>query len=105
MSERVFILGGSGQIGRAVALSLIEAGWSMVSGQRDVASLPDALRSRGVVPVAVDREDSNALRDALADGFDAVIDTVAYTAAHARQWLDLQDRIGALVVISTGSVY
>lgn len=105
MSGRAFILGGSGQIGRAVAIALIEAGWSVVSGQRDAATLPEPLRARGVVPVALDREDATALRDILAGGFDTVIDTVAYTAAHARQWLHLQDRIGALVVISTGSVY
>lgn len=34
-----------------------------------------------------------------------MIDTVAYNAAHARQWLDLQGRFSSLAVISTGSVY
>jgi nucleoside-diphosphate-sugar epimerase len=96
MQRRAFILG-AGQIGRAVALRLTEAGWSVVSGQRGA--------SNDAHSITLDREDTHALRDALAGGFDAVIDTFAYTAAHARQWIDLQDRIGALVVISTGSVY
>ena len=38
-------------------------------------------------------------------GFDAVVDTVAFNAAHGRQWGALAGKIGALVVISTGSVY
>ena len=97
MGMRAFILGGSGQIGRAVAHALMAHGWSIVSGQR--SAVPDK------ATITLDREDTVALRDALSGGFDAVIDTVAYTAAHARQWLDLQDRIGALAVISTGSVY
>jgi nucleoside-diphosphate-sugar epimerase len=105
MSKRALVVGGSGQIGRAVAASLLDAGWSVVSGQRDPATLPESLKPRGLTFIALDREDPAALTDAVSGGFDAVIDTIAYTAAHARQWLDLQGRIGALVVVSTGSVY
>lgn len=97
MSRRALVLGGSGQIGRAVSRTLIDSGWSVIRGQHGATT--DA------ATVTFDREDTAALRDAVADGFDAVIDTVAFTAAHARQWLELQDKIGALVVISTGSVY
>jgi nucleoside-diphosphate-sugar epimerase len=100
MNKRAFILGGSGQIGRAVAASLTGAGWSVTSGQRGATNAVG-----GASAVILDRENTTALSDALAGGFDAVIDTVAYTAAHARQWLELQDRTSALVVISTGSVY
>lgn len=103
MSRRAFILGGSGQIGRAAALNLLEAGWEVTVGQRH-GDLPDALAGRVAVSV-LDRQDDSALSDALARPFDAVLDTVAYNAAHARQWLALQDRFGALAVISTGSVY
>ncbi|HEX4184047.1 MAG TPA: NAD-dependent epimerase/dehydratase family protein [Caulobacteraceae bacterium] len=105
MSQRAFILGGSGQIGRAVASTLLDAGWDVVSGQRDPATLTPWLQARGVDAVALDRDDTDALAEAVSDGFDAVIDTVAYTDAHARQWLDLQGRFSALAVISTGSVY
>lgn len=103
MGRRAFILGGSGQIGRAAALNLVDAGWDVTVGQRH-GELPPTLAGRVAVTV-LDRADDTALRDALATPFDAVIDTVAYNAVHARQWLALQDRIGALAVISTGSVY
>lgn len=103
MSRRAFILGGSGQIGRAAALNLLDAGWDVTVGQRH-GTLPTVLEGRVAVTV-LDRQDDTALADALATPFDAVIDTVAYNAAHARQWLTLQDQIGALAVISTGSVY
>ncbi|CAN5638602.1 NAD(P)H-binding protein [soil metagenome] len=103
MSRRAFILGGSGQIGRAAALNLLANGWDVTVGQRH-ADLPAALEGRVAVTV-LDRADDTALRDVLATPFDAVIDTVAYSAIHARQWLALQDRLGALAVISTGSVY
>ena len=103
MTRRAFILGGSGQIGRAAALNLLEAGWEVTVGQRH-GDLPEALAGRIAVTV-LDREDDSALRNALARPFDAVLDTVAYNAVHARQWLALQDHIGTLAVISTGSVY
>lgn len=103
MARRAFILGGSGQIGRAAALNLLDAGWDVTVGQRH-GDLPDTLQGRVAVTV-LDREDDRALGDALARPFDAVLDAVAYSAVHARQWLALQDRLGALAVISTGSVY
>lgn len=103
MSRRAFILGGSGQIGRAAALNLLEAGWEVTVGQRH-GEVPQALAGRVTVSV-LDRDDDRALGEALARPFDAVIDTVAYNAIHARQWLALQNRLGALAVISTGSVY
>lgn len=103
MARRAFILGGSGQIGRAAALNLLEHGWDVAVGQRH-GELPAELQGRVAVTI-LDREDDAALADALARPFDTVVDTVAYTAAHARQWLALQDRLGALAVISTGSVY
>ncbi len=100
MTRRALILGGSGQIGRAVAERLARDGWAVTAAQRTPDSLPSSLR-HGVQAIALDREDT----DALAGGFDAVVDTVAYNAAHVRQCLGLGRRVGALVVISTGSVY
>jgi nucleoside-diphosphate-sugar epimerase len=52
-----------------------------------------------------ERDAPGALRAALKDGADAVIDTIAYTAEHARQWLELETGIGSLTVISSVSVY
>jgi nucleoside-diphosphate-sugar epimerase len=55
--------------------------------------------------VQLDREDTDALRNALAGGVDVLLDVVAFEAEHARQLLSLTDLVRSLVVISTGSVY
>ena len=105
MANRVFIVGGSGQIGRACALAFAHAGWSVVCGQRNAASLSREPGELGVQTATLDRDEPGALEHRLEPGFDAVIDTVAFDVGHARQWIALQDRVGALAVISTGSVY
>nr|QQZ51732.1 NAD-dependent epimerase/dehydratase family protein [Phenylobacterium glaciei] len=63
MSRRAFILGGSGQIGRATALNLLDAGWDVTVGQRH-GELPAVLQGR-VTVTALDRADDTALTDAL----------------------------------------
>jgi len=104
MTRRAFVLG-SGQIGRAVALALLEDGWSVTCAQRTRSGMPLELTTRGISRLQLDREDDATLQDALGSGFDAVVDTVAFNAAHGRQWAKLAGKIGALAVISTGSVY
>lgn len=103
MTGRAVIIGGSGQIGRAVAESLLAHGWRVACAQRDADSLPASLRGR-VETVALDR-DEQGLAAALGEGADLVVDTVAFTAAHAAQLLEVAGGVGALAVISTGSVY
>lgn len=99
MASTALVIGGTGQIGLAVAHVLRAAGWEVVQacrGQRTPP--PDDAR-----PVlTLDREDTPALVRAAA-GHDLVVDTVAFTPAHARQLLQLD--VGALVVISTAAVY
>jgi nucleoside-diphosphate-sugar epimerase len=74
-TRKAFILGGTGQIGRAVAERLILAGWRVT------------------------------LARALDPGVDALIDVTAYGPEHARQLLDVQRSVGTFVVISSCSVY
>ena len=99
------IIGGSGQIGRAVAARLLQAGWLVTCAQRDPDRLSDLPALAGARSVRLDREAPGALAAAVAGGFDAVIDTVAFTEAHARQLLEIQADVGTFVVISSGSVY
>lgn len=95
------IIGGSGQIGRAVAARLLADGWTVTCGQRTASNaLPP-----GAAAVSLDRSDPESFKAALAPGFDAVIDTIAFDEGHARQLLGVEGDIGALVVISSGSVY
>jgi nucleoside-diphosphate-sugar epimerase len=95
-----FILGGTGQIGLAVAERLAGDGWEV----RLVSRAPPPI-SGPWQHVAADREERGALRKALADGADLVLDCVAFDVRHADQLLDLQDAIGRLAVVSSASVY
>ncbi len=99
MASTALVLGGTGQIGVAVGTALRAAGWEVVSAGRGLR--PPVEGQEGEVLV-LDREDTPALVSA-ARGHDLVIDTVAFTPAHAHQLLNLD--VGALVVISTAAVY
>lgn len=103
MSGRAVIIGGSGQIGRAAAENLLAHGWSVTCVQRDANDLPTSLRER-VETVALDRNEELLARTVGA-GADLLIDTVAFTPAHAAQLLEVQADVGAAVVISSASVY
>lgn len=91
---RALIFGGGGQIGRAVAQDLAKAGWHV-----DAVTRSPPLLVPGVTPLA-----PAASRAAhVARGYDAVIDTVAFTAADAVDLL--AEPAGHVTVISTASVY
>ena len=98
------VIGGDGQIGRAVARNLLAHGWRVRMGRRSGGPPPVDLVGE-VETLQLDRDSPGALARALADGADVVIDTVAYDERHARQWLEVQADIGALAVISTAAVY
>lgn len=104
MGKTALIIGGSGQIGQATARELLAAGWSVRLAQRSGRWLPEDLAAQ-VEIVPLDREALGAVAGALAGGADALIDAVAFDEAHARQLLEVEADVGALVVISTGSVY
>jgi nucleoside-diphosphate-sugar epimerase len=55
--------------------------------------------------VRVDRRRASALGDALPTGVDVLIDLIAYNAGDARQLLQVADRVGSLIVLSTLGVY
>jgi nucleoside-diphosphate-sugar epimerase len=100
VARRAFLLGGSGQTGRALIPRLRERGWEVVVGSRGEHEL-----TPGVEHVQVDRADTDALRQALGVGADVLVDFVAFEQEHAEQLLALRELIGSLVVISTASVY
>ncbi|MDK1477911.1 NAD-dependent epimerase/dehydratase family protein, partial [Sinorhizobium sp. 6-117] len=94
------IIGGTGQIGLAVAERLARDGWEV----RLVSRAPPPIAGPWQ-HVAVDREDRDAFRKALAGGADLLLDCVAFDERHADQLLDVQDSVGHLGVISSASVY
>jgi nucleoside-diphosphate-sugar epimerase len=105
LARQALILGGTGQIGRAVARNLLDRGWRVVVAHRGRRPPPPELVAGGASISILDREQPNELALALADGADAVIDTVAFTQRHADQLLKVQGNVGAFVVISSASVY
>jgi nucleoside-diphosphate-sugar epimerase len=100
-----FIVGGTGQIGRATAACLIDSGWSVTLAHRGLHSPPSALIERGAKVVRLDRGEPRALQRALGAGADALVDAVAYDQTHARQLLEAQGVLGSLIVVSSSSVY
>jgi nucleoside-diphosphate-sugar epimerase len=101
--KTALILGGSGQIGQATARKLLADGWLVRLAQRQAARLPEDLAAQ-VELIAIDRDQPGAVAKAVGDGVDALVDTIAFDDAHARQLLEVEADVGAFVVISTGSV-
>lgn len=105
MARHVFVLGGTGQIGRAVAGEFLHAGWTVTVSHRGARPAPRDLVERDAEVVALDRDEPGGLARALGPGADALIDTAAYDRGHADQLLALRGGVGCFVVVSSASVY
>ena len=105
MPRHAFIIGGTGQIGRKIAETILAHGWQVTLSHRGKRSEPADLLRLGAKFAAFDRSEEGALSHALRGGADAVIDTIAYTPEHAGQLIDISGNVGALAVISSASVY
>ena len=93
------MIGGSGQIGRAAVPRLLADGWDVRVLARHPADVGGARLVLG------DREDPDALDEALSGGVDVLVDVVAYDDRHAAPLLARADRIGSAVVVSSAGVY
>ena len=100
-----FLVGGTGQIGRATAACLIDCGWTVTLAHRGLSPPASALIERGARVARLDRDEPGALGRALGAGADLLVDAVAYDERHARQLLDVQSVLGSLIVVSSSSVY
>jgi uncharacterized protein YbjT (DUF2867 family) len=89
VGQHAFVIGGTGQVRRATAKRLLEHGWDVTIAHRGHRKAASELTDRGAKFIVTDRDVSGTLARALAGGADAVIDTVAYTAAHADQLLEV----------------
>lgn len=103
MSKHAFVLG-AGQIGTAVAMELLEAGYTVTLARRSGAAPPLALAGH-VTTATLDREEAGALARSLGGGADLFVDTVAFDVGHARQLLEASSGIGQIAVTSSASVY
>jgi nucleoside-diphosphate-sugar epimerase len=94
VTRSAFVLGGTGQVGRAIAARLAETAWEVTIGSRGEKPLAEGFRH-----VRIDRREGIGA----ADGADLVVDVIPYTAADAEQLLELD--VGALIAISSVAAY
>ncbi|MGH7642922.1 MAG: NAD-dependent epimerase/dehydratase family protein [Candidatus Dormibacteria bacterium] len=97
------IIGGRGQTGRAIAGRLVEAGWSVTATTK--GDLTDLTSTPGIRWLQLDRDQTAELSTVVGAATDLVVDVIAFNPRHGRQLLELKDRIGSAIVISTVSVY
>ena len=99
---RVFILGGTSFVGRAMVDAFLAAGHDVSALNRGTAPMPPQVRH-----VPADRNDPAAVADALADvEVDWVVDVSGYTPAQVRPVAtSLADRADRYLLVSTVSVF
>lgn len=103
--SQAFILGGTGQIGLAIAARLLTEGWQVTLGSRGNQVVPPHVAEMGAEFRRVDRSDLVGLAAAVETGFDLLVDTVAFDDTHANQLLAVQQNVGQIIAISSASVY
>jgi len=103
--SRALVIGGTGVIGRATALRLLEAGWEVDVTGRDRGHMPAAVAEAGGRFVPAGRDDDRGLARALGDGADLVVDCICFTAVDAERLLPLLAHAGSTVMISSKAVY
>ena len=103
--SRAVILGGTGLVGRAIALRLARAGWHVDVTGRDAANMPDDLRAAGVEFTRADSHDASQVAAAFGSGADLLVDCVMYTAEDARRLLPFARNATSTVMISSKAVY
>ncbi|WP_433709315.1 NAD-dependent epimerase/dehydratase family protein [Nocardia sp. CA-084685] len=102
---RALILGGTGVIGRAIALHLATAGWHVRVTGRNPGNMPSELIAAGVRFVAVDRCDRRRLHAVLGSGLDLLVDCVCYTGGDAHVLVELAHHATSTVLMSSKAVY
>src|ERR671915_468064 len=103
--HRAVILGGTGVVGRAIALRLARAGWQVTVTGRDPANMPGALAREGVCFAQADARDPAATAAAFGAGVDLLVDCICFTAEHARALIPLARDATSTVVVSSKAVY
>jgi nucleoside-diphosphate-sugar epimerase len=100
------ILGGTGVVGRAIAARLLAAGWQVDATGRDAAHVPEELaQASGFTFLQSERTDASALRAAIGDGAELVVDCLCFTEGHALTVAPFLADADAAVVLSTKAVY
>ena len=98
---RALVLGGTGQVGVAVARRLLASGWDVDLTGRNTPRVD----VEGARFIRSDRTDPDDLRAVIGNGADLLVDNVCYTAEQARLLLPFLDHVGATTMLSSKAVY
>ena len=99
------VFGGSGQLGAATAARLLSAGWDVWAVTREGRGLPGGLAVLGARPLDGTGRSRAEVIQGVGAPVDGVFDPTAYDAPDGEDLLRAKDRLGALVVVSSASVY
>jgi len=102
---RALILGGTGAIGRATALRLLEKGWRVDLTGRSPRRFDSAVRDAGGRYVCSDRFDDAQLAAVVGEGADLLVDCVCYSADHASALVPFARDADSTVMVSSKAVY
>ncbi len=100
---KILIIGGTGQIGRAVTRHFLNLGWFVVVNARNMPVAPiwhDDLRY-----LLVDRKNTEEFKYALGDPVDLILDCICYHKHDVETLLKLSPLTGNISVVSSASVY
>lgn len=101
--KRALVLGGTGQLGAAVAVELLRHGWAVDAATGSGRALPPGLAEAGARRIDARGRSRRALVED-GPGYDGVFDPTMYDADDARDLL-AASALGALVTVSSVSVY
>ena len=73
MLRRAFIIGGTGQSGRAVADEPLSSGWKVACASRGGREQSRSTEREGVTCILLDRSEPGALRRAIGSGADWIV--------------------------------
>lgn len=99
------VLGAAGQLGAAVAERLLSCGWEVWAVTREGRRPPPGVTRRGARLLDGTGKSRAAVIAELDRPLDAVFDPIAYDGADAADLLQARARFGALVALSSASVY
>lgn len=97
---KAVIVGGTGQIGRAVAQCLMNASWEVTIVGRKPQPAPDRIKH-----IACAAHDTDKLARVIGTTTDLVLSCVAFDAIDAKCLTDAGRQAGRLIAISSASVY
>jgi nucleoside-diphosphate-sugar epimerase len=103
MIGQAVVIGGTGQVGRAIVSRLHGAGWTVLLVGRGTTPVPSEHAGLGFH--RADRTDTATLAAVLGDQTRLLVDCACFTAVHARGLRELLPRVESTVMISSKAVY